>query len=398
MIQKLPLFLATRELRSDWLASLCFIAALVGVLAPLLIILALKNGVIGAMVGRLIEDPSNRELISVGAGTHDSTFFETFTARPDVAFMIPATRSINTSADAVRNTAGRKVERSVPLIPSASGDPLIDGEVVVAPGQVIVSQTLADTLGVGVGDAVEILIGRNVDGRSEIARTNLLVLGIVPKVRYGRAAIFISLSDLLSVERFRDDAKIEPDRWRDTQPDPPSYASFRLYAASLQDLEVLQRDLAEMSVRVRPRAENATLLLGFRKNLNILYVAVAVLAVFGFWAAMAANLRGMVERQRIAFSLLDLIGLPQQARSMIPIWQSLILVSLGILVTILVVLPITVAINGFFQSADGAFVARLGFADLGATLVLGLLTALTASIWAASAVCEITPDEVLRHA
>lgn len=398
MSNNLPLFLATRELRSDWLASLCFVAALVGVLAPLLIILALKNGVIGSMVGRLIEDPSNRELIAVGASSHDADFFAKISARPDVAFVIPATRSINTSADAVRNRAGRKVERSVPLIPSAAGDPLIDGELVVAPGQVMVSQTLADALDVSVGDTVEILVGRNIDGRSEMARSDMLVIGIVPKIRYGRAAMFIALPDLLSVERFRDDAMIEPDRWREPRPEPPDYASFRLYAATLQDLEVLQHDLEGMSVQVRPRAANATLLLGFRKNLNIIYLVVAILAVFGFWAAMAANLRGMVERQRVSFSLLDLVGLPQRARWMIPVLQSLILVLLGIIVTVVLVLPIIGVINGFFQTADGAFVAQLGLVDIFGTLTLGLVTALTASIWAAMAVRDIPPDEVLHHA
>lgn len=398
MKNNLPLFLATRELRSDWLASLCFVAALVGVLAPLLIILALKNGVIGSMVGRLIEDPANRELISVGAGAHDAGFFKTFAARPDVDFIIPATRSINTSADAVRNRAGRKVERAVPLIPSALGDPLIETAAAVVPGQVMLSQTLATTLEVSIGDKVEMLVGRNIDGRAEMARATLTVSGIVPKISYGRAAMFVALPDLLAVERFRDNAAIEPGQWRDNLQAPETYASFRLYAATLQDIEILQRDLEDMAVRVRPRAENATLLLSFRKNLNILYLAVAALAVCGFWAAMAANLRGMVERQRVAFSLLDLIGLPEAARRMIPIWQSLILVLLGILVTVLVVLPIIATINEFFKSADGAFIARLGLLDILGTIILGLLTALTASMWAASAVVEISSDEVLRHA
>jgi len=398
MKNNLPFFLATRELRNDWLASLCFIAALVGVLAPLLIILALKNGVIGSMVERLIEDPANRELIAVGAGNHDAAFFKEFRARSDVAFIIPATRSINTSADAVQNRKGRKVKRSVPLIPSASGDPLIDGDIAVAPGQVLISQTLANGLDVSSGDTVEIMIGRNIDGHSEMARSSMLIIGIVPKIRYGRAAMFVSLPDLLAAERFRDDATIEPGHWRENRQEPESYASFRLYAATLQDIEVLQQDLQALSVRVRPRAENATLLLKFRQNLNVLYLAVAMLAVFGFWAAMAANLRGMVERQRVGFSLLDLIGLPKKSRCMIPIWQSLILVLLGILLTILIVWPIIAIINTFFQTEDGQFIARLGLVDFVGTFMLGLATALTASIWAASAVREISPDEVLRHA
>lgn len=397
MIGRLPLFLASRELRHDWRASLCFVAALIGVLAPLLIILSLKNGIIGSMVGRLIEDPNNREIIAVGAGSFDAAFFKTLQGRDDVAFIIPASRSINTSADVLRNKSKRKVERSVPLIPSAKGDPLLGGHV-VSKGNVVVTSALAQSLDLKANSTLEIFVSRNIDGQDQTARAELRVINVLSPEAYSRAAMFLSLQDLIAIERFRDDPDVRVETWFSNVLVPDTYASFRLYAADLESLAPIQQTLGAMSIESRPRAENATLLLGFRNNLNILYFAVALLAIVGFWAAMAANLRGMVERQRITFSLLDLMALPARDRCMIPIWQSLILVAAGILTTFVIVLPIVAIINAFFVTASGPFVAYLGGIDILATVIIGVFTAFSASLWAFIAVRDILPEEVLRHA
>lgn len=394
----LPITLALKDLRHDWQAAVCFIAALVGVLAPLLIVLALKNGVIGTMVGRLVEDPSNREILAVGAGRYDQDFFNALAARGDVEFAMPATRSINASADAVQNMANRQLERAVPLVPSAAGDPLITAFAPVGPGKVYVSAALSEALGgLRAGAMLEILIGREIDGREELARRELEVLGLVPDDMYGRDALFLSLPDLLAIERFRDDAAITPATWMKDRPAPEAYASFRLYAKELDQLKGLRGWLEDQGITTRLRAQNAALLLAFRDNLNVLYTGVAILAVAGFWASMAANLRGAVERQRIAFSLLRLLGLSRRGRILIPVCQGLILVMAGIFLTFCLVVPATLIINSMFSASTGNAIATLGAQDLIATCGVGLLTAFTASGWAVWAVKGIEKAEVLRH-
>jgi len=394
---KLALTLTLRGLRHDWQGSLCFIAALVGVLAPLLVVLSLKNGVVGTMVERLVDDPSNRELLAVGAGSYGPEFFAEMAVRDDVDFLIPATRSINTVANALRNSANRRVERAVPLIPTAQGDPLLEG-LVVTQGQAAISQKLAEALGVSTGDTLDMIIGRQIDGISENARADLQVIGIVSEQFYSRSALFIALPDLLAIERFRDDAAVSAETWRDTETAQSTYPSFRLYAQNLDDLTALEAEVIARGGQVRPRAENASLLLLFRKNLNILYAAIACIAAVGFWAAMAANLRGIVERQRVSYSLLDLLGLTEKARSLMPMFQSMILVGAGILVTLALVVPIILLINLGFASGPNQVIARLGVADLIGTIALGGVTAVTASLWAAIAIRNIETNEVLRHA
>lgn len=395
---KQALMIAWREMRHEWLASLCFVAALAGGLAPLLVVLSLKNGVIEAMVDRLVEDPANRELIAVGAGRHDAAFFELLRQRPDVAFAMPATRSINAQANALRNSAGRETARAVTLIGSGEGDPLLAGAApFVAPGGVVLSETLAKALQLQAGGQVEILIARDIDGRQEAARADLKVLGVLPAVRYPRAALFLALPDLLAVEMFRDDPAITPSDWRSPRAEPDSYASFRLYARRLEDLTPLAAALRAQGVETRPRAQNAALLLGFRDTLGLLYALIAALAVAGFWAAMAANLRAMVARQRVSFSLLSLIGMANRRRRLVPMLQSLILVMAGIILTLALVLGLDLAVNRLFESTTGETVARLRLCDIGVTLLLGIVTAVTAALWAVRAIDRIGAEDVLRE-
>lgn len=392
------MMIALREMRHEWLASLCLVAALVGGLAPLLLILALKNGVIDAMVGRLVEDPANRELIAVGAGRHGPAFFEGLAARADVAFVMPATRAINAQANALRNPATRRSEASVTLIPSAAGDPLLAGAApFVRPGAVVLSAELAEALGLRAGGQVEMVIGRDIDGRREAARARFEVLAVLPPERYTRKALFLALPDLLAAERFRDDPALTPESWQEPRPAPETYASFRLYAARLEDIAPLGASLRAAGVETRPRAQNAALLLNFRNNLGLLYGVIAVLGVAGFWAAMAANLRGMVARQRLAFSLLALIGMPRRQRRLVPMVQSVLLALAGMVAALGLVAGILLVVNQLFQRSTGETVAWLGLADLGATLLIGAIVAVTAAIWSLRAVDGIGPDQVLRE-
>ncbi|WP_342070372.1 ABC transporter [Yoonia algicola] len=360
-----------------------------------MIILALKNGVISTMLDRLVDDPANRELIAVGAGRHDDLFFTTFRDRDDVAFIVPATRTINAVANAARNVEARKLVRRVTLIPSGANDPL-SPDAQVGPGAILLSAKLAEDLGASTGDTIELRIERRIDDAPETAVRDMRVAGIVPAQRYSRSAMFIALQDLVAIEQFRDDRNLTAQDWAQARPLPETFASFRLYAKELRDIARLEDALEVRGINARPRAENVDLLISFQRSLNLLFIVIAALALAGFWAAMAANLRGSVERQRISLSLLRLLGLTEAGRRAIPTIQALILVTLGVFVTLILVLPTLALINNFFTPEGFQRIAQLGPNHIFGTLALGVFTALTASIWAVTAIGDITSDEVLR--
>lgn len=392
---RLILHLALQEMRTEWRAALCFVAALIAILAPLLLLLALKNGVVENMVDRLVEDPSNREILATQAQTHGPAFFDAMEARADVAFVIPRTRSINTQAEAVRNPVTRALVRAVTLIPSKAGDPLVSGPP-VARGQVYLTERLAQDIGWEAGQPVTLFMRRNLNGALQPAEAQMEVLGVIPARVLNQEAMFLSLPDLIAVERFLDDETVTSETWMEDRPLPEVFASFRLYVRDLGDLDQVTRDLERDGVTVRPKARNAIILLDFRANVNLLYTAIAIIAAIGFWAAMAANLRGMVERQRETFSLLRLLGFSTWSRRALPLVQGQLLVFLGVVASLLLVLPVLLVVNRVFAQQDTG-IATLSGADMILTLCLGLLLALASSFWALLAVQDIGAEEVLRN-
>ena len=105
----------------------------------------------------------------------------------------------------------------------------------------------------------------------------------------------------------------------------------------------------------------------------------------------------MVERRRLAFSLLRLIGLSGRARMVIPLMQSLMLIGCGIGLSFAVVLPVLGVLNVVVPGAESDVIATLRWRDVLAALGIGALTAVTAAGWAMRAVATIQSEEVLRN-
>jgi putative ABC transport system permease protein len=119
--------LATRDYLHEWQMSVCFVLGLAAVLGPMMVLFGLKFGIVGAMMQELIEDPGNREIRPVGSGRYDNAWLDNVRARPDVAFLVPRTRSIAATIELSSEQSSRIVP--VELIASGDGAPLL------APGE-----------------------------------------------------------------------------------------------------------------------------------------------------------------------------------------------------------------------------------------------------------------------
>ena len=76
--------MALRDYWHERALSLCAVLALATVLAPLLILFGVRNGVISNLQERLLQDPRNLEIVPVGSGKYGKAFFEELRKRPDV--------------------------------------------------------------------------------------------------------------------------------------------------------------------------------------------------------------------------------------------------------------------------------------------------------------------------
>ena len=99
---------------------------LAAVLAPLLVLFGVKSGIINTMADRLIEDPRNREISSVGSGRYGTDWFKMMAGRTEVDFIIPQTRSIAANMIIYKMDGEQTRSVVVDLIPTDKGDPLLE--------------------------------------------------------------------------------------------------------------------------------------------------------------------------------------------------------------------------------------------------------------------------------
>ena len=95
---------------------------LTSVLAPILVLFGIKNGIVEELFDRLRSDPTAVELRPLGQGQYEQLFIDQLLARGDVRYAMPTTRFLSSTIE-VRNPENRQVPPgSGELIPSSKGD------------------------------------------------------------------------------------------------------------------------------------------------------------------------------------------------------------------------------------------------------------------------------------
>jgi putative ABC transport system permease protein len=274
--------LATRDYLHEWQMSLCFVLGLAAVLGPMLVLFGLKFGIVGSMMDQLIEDPGNREIRPVGSGRFDRTWLESVRARPDVAFLVPRTRSIAATIDLASAHSSRIVP--VELIPSDQGDPLLAADEALPEGlkQVVVSRRAAEKLAVEPGDVLDGSLVRRYRGQQERVHLTMTVAAIAPELAFSRDGAFVSVRLLEALEDFRDGRAVPELDWTGAAADTErSYPGFRLYARSINDVAGLRNAFAEVGVDVHTRVAEIDVVQRMDRSLTAIYWAIAAIGLGG---------------------------------------------------------------------------------------------------------------------
>ena len=87
--------LAWRDLVHEARLFACTATGFAAVLAPLLVLFALKHGVIEGLRETLVQNPRARMVVNTANRGFDQQVLATLAARPDVAFVVPRTRTLN---------------------------------------------------------------------------------------------------------------------------------------------------------------------------------------------------------------------------------------------------------------------------------------------------------------
>ncbi|WP_198372748.1 ABC transporter permease [Roseomonas rosulenta] len=391
--------LALADLWHERVLFLCSVLGCAAVLAPLIVLFGLREGVVAGLRAELLEDPRAREVVSVVNRTLEPALFERLAADPRVAFVVPRTRALSSTIvleNPARVASGLRVE----LLPTAARDPLLPDSNGLGADALVLSATALERLGLRVGDPVLASVPRSRDGQREVLTLPMSVAGAAPLSAATRDAAFATLPVLLLVEDFLDGAA--GPQARPTSEDAARtrpFAGFRLHAARLEDVPALDRELRLTGIEVASRAEAVAGLLRLDRNLALLFLALAGAGGAGYLVSLGVGLWAQVERKRRDLALLSLLGLKRRALLMLPLIQASAVALMGALCAFAVAAAVAGVLNRAFAGTVAGerpvclLSAAMGAGAAGITLAGGVVASMLAGLRAAG----VAPAEGLAE-
>ena len=374
---------------------------LAAVLVPLLLIAGLKNGFIEGMLAQLRADPRNLEVIIVGNRNLDTAWFQTVSGSPAAGFVLPNTRSLSATITLANEQGG--MITGVQMIPTAPGDPLLaDLPVPTEDDAVILSEATARKLGVKAGDTVRAAVQRRMNGQDQAALRPLLIQALAPESLATGDFVFVSLRLLVLSEDYRDGAveSIDAAGLDATALQKRGYASARLYARDLDQVEALAQAVEATGVSVRMRSQQIAVVRTLDRGLNWVAGIIVALGMVGVACSVAVSQWLGVERRRREISVLRLIGLTRANALLMLLAEALVVATCAFGLAVVAFLALSPLADGLIAAVeiiDGP-ICRLAPEQLlllfGVTAFAGGLGALAGG----ARVLGIEPAECLREA
>ena len=407
MLKKLcmAMGLAQRDWRYERGLSLCAVLALASMLAPLLVLHGVRNGVVASMREKLLQDPAVLVITPVGSGTEGSfspAFIEQLQTLPGARFAIGRTRDIATDITLHHGQGMQTVQ----MEPCAPGEPVLEHYRLPNPQdgeepEIVLSLPAARKLDVHVGENVTAALGRRTpEGKLESTDMTFRVCGILPDAASGRVLGFLPLRILEDIQDYRDSIAV-PHRGftgRTREGGERRFASFRLYAKDLNAVEQLADALAHRRVEARTRAKEIAGIRALETAISRVILIISLAVGAGFAAFTLSSVQGAVRRKDRMLGMLRLLGFPRCALLLYPLTQTLLTALSGILLAGGVYLAVSSGIERLFaEQAEGFSLCRLSprefLAAAGIVLLLSVLAAMRAAWQAAS----IEPSSVIRE-
>lgn len=383
----LTLRLALADLRHRPVLALCAALGLAAVLAPLILLAGLREGVIGGLRAALLEDPRATEIVTIANRDMSPEALAALAARRDVAFLVPRTRALS-AAIQIEEPGGRfgRVE----LLPSAPGDPLLAGAGPAHPAEVIASASLAQRLSLRPGASLIGVVGRVAGGERQWLRLPLTIAAVAPPAAAPRDALFAAVGLLATVEDFLDGALGEDAAPGDSA-GPRPFAGARLHAARIEAVPGLAADLAAAGLPVASRAEEVGALLRLDRDLGLLFAILAGMGGAGYLVSLSVGVWAQVERQRRDLALLALFGLSRAARRAVPVVQATAIGIGGAVIGVVLALVAEAVLNAAFAGGvtGGRAVSVITPAITGGAIVAtcaGAILSAAAGAWRAAAI------------
>jgi putative ABC transport system permease protein len=344
--------LALRDLIHDLRTTVVLMLTVAAIIAPLMLLFGLKNGVIATMIEDLTSDPRNLRVTVYGNTRLGRDWFEAYAQRPDVAFVVPRTRTINATIKLAN--ADDLVHDAVELVPTAAGDPLLPPglDPPEDPTGLLVTESLAEGLGIAAGDPVTGVVSRLTGGRTENALLGLNVRGILPETSFAGNAAFCHLDLLVATEDYRDglrESLTTEDLSGKLASERSHFANARIYATDLYSVATVADAMRAEGIEVRTEAaiESVKALV---RTLTFVFRVVALIGTLGGILALGGALWINVDRKRRNLALLRLYGFGNATVVLVPLAQSVVIAAGGFALAYVAYLTGAGAFNGVLSA------------------------------------------------
>jgi len=397
--------LAIKDLRHSWPTTLCLSVAVAAALLPLLILFALKFGVVNNLIESLRNDPAVREIRLVRDTELSLDWFERIESRPDVVFLLPRANFLATSIK-LRGPDGRAL-LDTRMVPTHTEDPLIEG--LQAP-QTMTEIVLTTRVGLEAeaeaGDVVELIILRTVDDRRQSNRLKATITGVVPRDRLQTDDILVTPALEDAIETWRQGFAVPELEWvaddgtmTKLRPERASFSSFRLYVDDVRDVPVVRDVLLEDGLDVRTRAEDVVRVLIIERALTMIFLAITTLGVVGFVLTLGLHLVATVADKARELAILRLLGMSSAELSLMPSLQGGLIAAFGAILACLLALMGQPIINRVFGGLGGleGQVSDLEAGHIAVAIAATILAGAISGSVAGARSAMIEPRRGLRH-
>ena len=407
--------LACKDYWHEFLLSACAVLGLAAVLTPLLVLYGVKFGVVQTLTERLRNDPRNLEISPVVSGRYTPEYLAQLAAHPDVAFVLPRTRSIAATMDLSKGEGDSRALAVASLEPTADGDPLLVRFGAAAPSMpqnpatdaigITLSASAAEKLHAKQGDNLNGKVERRFQGKVQTARVALRVAAVLPLAAQQKDVAYVPLPLMEATEDYRDGRAVPEfgaqNGWLgDPRPQGERiYPGFRLYARSLDDVMQLRQAFAAQKLDVYTHAEEIEQVTALARALNLIFALICAATGIGFLASTASSVMAGIKRKERILGLLRLYGFTTGKLLLFPLAQSLLTALLGTALAAGVYAVAAFVINRLFSaSVTGMEQVCLLLPQhflLAFAAVSGL--ALLAAFGPALRAARIEPSEVIRE-
>ncbi|WP_294956607.1 ABC transporter permease [Sulfurovum sp.] len=211
----LVLWLSMKDLWHEKLITINLILGTAAIIAPLLILFGIKFGTIEMMTNRLVNDPKNLEIRPLSSRSYTPSWFEKIKKNDKVDFVIPMTRQLSSSA-VLQPLSSPEKKITADIVATDRGDPLLlqNGAVIPDENSCVLSQSLAEELGLKRGDKVKCTVARYVKKKIQRASITLKVAAVLsPRAGFIKH-IYVPLDIVANIEKYKDGLAVPKWGWK----------------------------------------------------------------------------------------------------------------------------------------------------------------------------------------